>query len=174
MPAKLEFEAWVSFPLERVFLFFANPNNLARIMPPASGARIDRVKLVPPPPAPSSHTPNPNLAGVGTEIFTSFKVLPLLHFRATWITFVTEFEWNQHFADIQTKGPFRRWQHCHEFATEIRHGISGTLVRDVIEYDAGFGFLGTVAEKFFVSAQMGRTFAYRQQILGSVLSDTSS
>jgi hypothetical protein len=45
-------------------------------------------------------------------------------------------------------------------------------VRDVIDYDAGFGWAGTVAEKIFLSRHMQRTFAYRQHILGSLLSET--
>jgi len=41
-----QFEVWVPFPLERVFRFFANPENLPRIMPPASGTRIEALRLV--------------------------------------------------------------------------------------------------------------------------------
>jgi ligand-binding SRPBCC domain-containing protein len=172
--AHVQFEEWVSFPSERVFLFFANPNNLPRIMPPATGTRIDQLKLVAPPPPPSaSKTPSTSLAGVGSEIFTSFLVLPPLPFRATWIALITEFAWNHHFSDIQRKGPFRRWQHRHEFFAEIRRGVTGTLVRDVIEYEAGFGIVGTLAEKLFISGQMRRTFAHRQEALGSLLSDAT-
>lgn len=172
MTAQVQFEEWVSFPVELVFRFFANPHNLRRIMPPATDTRIDRANLIePPPPASASHSQSANLGGVGTEIVTSFKVLPPLLLRATWTAVITEFEWNHHFADIQSKGPFRSWHHRHEFAAEIRRGVSGTLVRDVIEYEVGFGFLGTLAEKLFISGQLRRTFAQRQQILGSLLSD---
>jgi hypothetical protein len=31
----MSFEQWVPFPLERVFLFFADPRNLPRLMPPS-------------------------------------------------------------------------------------------------------------------------------------------
>jgi ligand-binding SRPBCC domain-containing protein len=168
--ARLHFEDWVSFPLERVFLFFANPRNLARIMPPASGTRISHLKLVMPPPHPSGELEETtNLAGVSTEIHTSFRFLPPLPFRATWITLITEFEWNHHFADIQSKGPFRRWRHRHEFDEEVRTGVNGTLVRDIIDYEAGFGFVGALAEKLFLSSRIQRTFAHRQQILSQLL-----
>ena len=39
------------------------------------------------------------------------------------------------------------------------------MVRDVIEYDVGFGWLGELAQKLFVSRQLQRTFAYRQKAL---------
>ncbi len=171
MAAHLEFEQWVPFPLEPVFRFFANPRNLPRIMPPSTGTRIDDLRLVAPPP-PANETNFAELAGVGTQIDTSFRVLPPLPFRATWVAVITEFEWNHHFADIQTKGPFKKWHHRHEFSEELRSGMPGTIVRDVIEYEAGFGVAGKLAEKLFISAQMPRMFAHRQQILGSLLEKT--
>lgn len=173
MAAHLEFEEWVAFPLEQVFLFFANPRNLPRIMPPASGTRVDDLKLVPP--QASSRGPSPthaNLAGVGSEIFTSFLLLPPLPFRATWVARVTEFELNDHFTDLQAKGPFRSCLHRHEFVSEVRGGIPGTSVRDVIDYEAGFGIAGLLAERLFISAQMRRTFEHRQRVLASALASS--
>jgi len=169
MAARLEFETWVPFPLERVFRFFADPNNLPRIMPAETGTRIDRLKLITPSTAPVAPDHDATLAGVGTEIFTSFKLLPPLPFRATWIAVITEFEWEHHFADEQRRGPFRRWRHRHEFAAETRSGTPGTSVRDLIEYEAGFGAAGRIAERFFISRQLQRTFAHRQEVLASLL-----
>jgi ligand-binding SRPBCC domain-containing protein len=174
MAASLQFEEWVSFPLERVFEFFANPRNLPRIMPLATDTRIEQLKLVAPSPSPlRSQTRKADLAGVGSEIFTSFLVLPPLPFRTSWVAAISEFEWNHHFADIQKEGPFRRWRHRHEFASDTRRGIQGTVVRDVIEYEAGFGFAGLLAEKLFISGQMRRTFAHRQRVLASLLQETA-
>ena len=163
------FEDWVSFPIERVFLFFANPENLPRLMPPATGTRIDGMRLVAPPPAPnSSAAPSSQLAGVGSELDTSFRVLPFLPFRALWIARITEFEWNHHFADIQVKGPFRRWHHRHEMTAETRGGVAGTFVRDRIEYELGFGWLGEVGLRV-LSPQIAGTFRYRQRVLPQLL-----
>jgi len=47
--------------------------------------------------------------------------------------------------------------------------VRGTLVRDVIEYDVGFGWLGELAKKLFVSRQLRRTFEYRQRALEKFL-----
>jgi hypothetical protein len=51
-------------------------------------------------------------------------------------------------------------------------GTDGTLVRDVIEYEIGFGPLGALAEELFVARQMRNTFAKRQQILPKLLSES--
>lgn len=169
MAGRARFEDWVPFPLEQVFLFFANPTNLPRLMPPATRTQIDDLKLVPPPAAPGLGVDLQKLAGAGTELASSFRVLPLFPFRATWVAAIDSFEWNQYFSDLQKKGPFKRWHHRHEFNAEERNGIVGTVVRDVIGYDAGFGILGRVAEEFFIAPQLQRTFAYRQRILSSLL-----
>jgi ligand-binding SRPBCC domain-containing protein len=171
MPYRSEFAAWVPFPLEQVFQFFASPENLPRIMPPSAETRIERVYLMPPPPAPASHSFRPlrTLAGVGSEVVTSFRLAPPLAFRGRWIARITEFEWDHHFADIQAQGPFASWLHRHEFAPEVRNNVNGTLVRDRIEYEIGFGILGRIAQSVFVERQMNATFAYRQKVLERLL-----
>jgi ligand-binding SRPBCC domain-containing protein len=151
-----------------VFAFFSNPENLPRIMPPATDTKLDDLHLVPPPPSQDSLA-SPHAAGVGTVIVTSFRLFPFLPARARWIARITEFEWNHCFADVQHEGPFKRWHHRHEFLPETRNGISGTLVRDVIEYQVGFGPLGAFANSLFVERQVRRTFAQRQQILPRLL-----
>jgi ligand-binding SRPBCC domain-containing protein len=109
------------------------------------------------------------LAGTGSEIVTSFRLVPFLPFRAQWIALITEFEWNHHFADVQKKEPFRSFRHRHELTGEPRNQVKGTVIRDVIEYDVGFGWLGEVAQKIFVSRQLQQTFAYRQKALEKLL-----
>jgi len=168
MPHQLQFEQWVPFPLEQVFAFFSNPENLPRIMPPASDTRIIRLDRVPPA-APASSAPLTQAAGPGTVIVTSFRLLPFLPLPAQWISRITEFAWNHYFADVQEKGPFKSWHHRHEFAAETRGGIHGTLVRDKIEYEVGFGPLGAIANALFVARQMRRTFDQRQQVLPRLL-----
>jgi ligand-binding SRPBCC domain-containing protein len=46
---------------------------------------------------------------------------------------------------------------------------SGTVIRDVIEYDIGFGWLGKLAEKLLISRQLQRTFEYRQKALEKLM-----
>jgi ligand-binding SRPBCC domain-containing protein len=152
-----------------VFAFFSNPENLPRIMPATTHTRIEELHRVPPPPSNDSVT-SPHAAGAGTVIVTSFRVFSLLPARAQWIARITEFEWNDYFADVLQKGPFKRWHHRHQFLPETRDGVGGTLVRDVVEYEVGFGLLGALANVLFIERQMRGTFAQRQKVLPELLS----
>jgi ligand-binding SRPBCC domain-containing protein len=165
MPHHLEFEQWVPFPLERVFSFFSNPENLPRIMPAATATKIVALNRV---------DAGDKSAGVGSTIVTSFRVFPFLPIRAQWIARITEFEKNHYFADVQDKGPFKSWHHRHELREETMVGVAGTLVRDVIDYEVGFGFVGGIVNALFVRRQMQSTFAERQKILPKLLSEMPS
>ena len=159
----IEFEQWMPYPLERVFLFFANPENLPRIMPPSTGARNVHVRLARPASFPAEVNPNQPIAGEGSQIVTSFRVLPFLPIRVSWTASIIEFKWNGCFADDQSRGPFKRFRHRHHFLRSEQNGIDGTVVHDVIDYEAGFGVLGRLAERFFISRMLKEVFAYRQQ-----------
>lgn len=164
MATHLEFEQWVPFPVEKVFEFFSNPENLPRIMPDASATQLVSLNRVAPP-----ETSSPSAAGVGSTIVTSFRVVPFLPFRATWIARINEFQRNHHFADVQYKGPFKSWHHRHELIPQIRDSVTGTLVRDIIDYVVGFGWLGALVDSVFVRRQMEATFRERQQKLPLLL-----
>ena len=167
-----QFEHWVPDPVEKVFLFFANPGNLPRIMPPSSGTELRELRLVPPPGVDairSTGTGLPPLAGVGSEIVTSFRLLPFLPFRGEWIARITEFEWNDHFADDQKKGPFKKFHHRHSFVRDNRNGVIGTLVKDAIDYEVGFGILGDIAQRIVIRRIFQSMFEYRQHALSNLL-----
>jgi ligand-binding SRPBCC domain-containing protein len=167
-----QFEQWVPAPLAQVFLFFANPGNLPRIMPPSSATELLELRLVPPPgidPVQSTVTSLDPLAGEGSEIVTSFRLISFLPFRAQWTARIVEFEWNHYFVDVQQKGPFETFRHRHELFAETRDGVSGTMVRDRIDYTVGFGILGEIAQKLFIARQLQNTFAYRQKMLKHLL-----
>lgn len=162
---QIQFEQWVPAAVDKVFLFFANPQNLPRIMPPVTETKLIAVKLVPPAATGGNAE---NLAGVGSEVVTSFRLFRFLPIHAKWTARIAEFEWNHHFADEQTKGPFRRFYHRHQVKPETQNGVAGTIVIDVIEYEVGYGFLGRFAEKF-IAHQLQQTFQYRQRKLQELL-----
>lgn len=159
-------EQWIAVAIEEVFRFFANPENLPRIMPPSSGTKLLDVKVVPPAQA-LSQIDGP-LAGAGSVIVTSFRVIPYLPFRRKWTARITEFEWNHYFADAQQQGPFKSFHHRHELKPEKRQAKIGTVVKDTIDYQIGFGPLDPIAN-VFVSRQLHKTFEYRQVALGKIL-----
>ena len=45
------------------------------------------------------------------------------------------------------EGPFRCWKHRHQFESNARDGQGGTLVRDDLEFEVGFGLLGSLCRR---------------------------
>ena len=116
--------------------------------------------------------PDGGEAGVGTVIVVSVKLFPPLPIRTGWVARIVEYEHGHHFADVQDRGPFRRWEHRHEFEAGRRDGRDGTVVRDVLEIEVGLGVLGKVAERLLVGRQMARTFEHRQRTLEALLASS--
>lgn len=164
---------WVPFPVELVFAFFANPANLPHLMPPEVQARVEDVRLQPPPPRPVPADPARRFqsvaAGVGSEILMSFYPIKWLPQRMSWTSRIVEFAWNSHFIDEHVRGPFAAFRHRHGIAAETRDGTEGTRVTDAIDYAMPGGILGDFAAGA-VLKQLARSFEYRQKGLAEILS----
>jgi ligand-binding SRPBCC domain-containing protein len=167
----LHCEQWVPYPLELVFRFFANPRNLPPLMPGWQDARIDRIRLNPPP-RPESADPNSIAAGDGSVVVISMRPLPMSPLRIPWEARIEDFVWNEQFCDVQVRGPFRYWKHCHRVTAESRvppavrgsaPPVEGTLIRDTVEYEAPFGWLGQVAQTMGIRRALEMTFSYRHR-----------
>jgi ligand-binding SRPBCC domain-containing protein len=163
-------EQWLPFPIELVFAFFANPENLPRLMPKWQRARIEEAMFAPPPPRPAG-TPQYRAiaAGAGTKMTISFRPFPYSPLRVPWDAEITEFVWNDHFCDTQGRGPFAFWRHCHSLRVEERDGVTGTLLRDEVEYELPFGALGEIAHTLGGAWQIRSIFAYRQKRTAELL-----
>jgi ligand-binding SRPBCC domain-containing protein len=172
-------EQWLPYPLDLVFAFFSNPENLPRLMPSWQKARIEEAVLTAPPyPTPHQSTrPQSVSAGAGSRITLSFKPFPYAPLRVPWEAEITEFVWNDHFCDHQLRGPFAYWHHCHQLCSETRtnSGISspGTLLRDKVEYEPPLGRLGDLANRLFITHQLRSTFSYRHTRTLELLSPLS-
>jgi ligand-binding SRPBCC domain-containing protein len=169
MSQRFEAEQWVAAPLPRVFAFFADPRNLPRIMPPHQGAKLIKLNLVPPRfPADGVPPDTEQMAGVGTEIVFKFRAVPYLPMHEKWVAVITGFSLNEYFSDTQKQGPFHRWEHTHSFAAKTMAGHDGTLIRDVVEYEVGFGVVGTMLETLVFKRMLPNTFEYRKKALESI------
>lgn len=85
------------------------------------------------------------------------------HFRVpfTMTSRVTELERPQRFVDEQTRGPFRRFRHEHEF----RASGAGTTMVDRISFDAPLGPLGRLVERLVLGSYLQRLIEERAQFL---------
>ncbi|MGB8259261.1 MAG: cyclase [Terracidiphilus sp.] len=171
MSQLFETHQWVPFPVELVFAFFANPHNLAHLMPPALKTRVEDVRLAPAPARPVAADPARRFqslaAGVGTEILVSFKPIGWGP-RVSSLHRIVEFEWMSHFVDEQVRGPFEQFRHRHGIEAEVRDGVEGTLVSDQVELDLKGGVLGGLGAGV-VRRQMELAFAHRQKRLPEIL-----
>jgi ligand-binding SRPBCC domain-containing protein len=129
-------EQWVPFPVGRVFAFFADPQNLPRLMPAWQDARIDSLELHGPKglQLPSDHGIS-HVAGPGSRILLSFRPAPLSPIRLRWLALIDEYVIDHHFCDLQVTGPFRYWRHCHLVNAEMHGEVAGTRVTDVVDYE---------------------------------------
>lgn len=134
----------IPLPRDRVFPFFAEPRNLARITPPGLGFRIV--------------SPGPLEMTAGLQI--EYRVSPLW-VPQRWVSEITLWHPPHRFVDEQRVGPYRRWHHLHEFVAVPE----GTEVRDVVTYSLPFGFLGALAHRAFVRRQLEGIFAHRAQVV---------
>lgn len=150
-----EVEQWIEAPLERVFRFFSDPRNLSVISPPSSGARLQNLHLV----APQVQGVEglERLAGAGSEIVISVRLLPYFPLRHTWTARVVEYQWCEHFRDVQVEGPFKKFDHTHSFKAER----DGTRLTDHVEYEVGFGPAGRMADFLLVRSILRQMFTYR-------------
>ena len=169
-------EQWLPYPIETVFDFFANPENLPRLMPEWQKARIDQSAIAAPPWRPgtahAAAATNHQVAGQGTRMTITFLPFPFAPFRIPWDAEITDFQWDDHFCDVQHRGPFAYWRHCHRLEAQDRGALQGTLLRDHVEYELPLGPLGDLANQLFVRFQMHSIFSYRQKRTAELLPQT--
>lgn len=132
--------------LDEVWGFISSPKNLREITPDYMGFEIT----------------SKNLADkMYPGMIISYKVKPLLGIPMTWVTEITQVEKYRYFVDEQRIGPYAMWHHEHF----IEACPEGVLMTDIISYKPPFGFLGALANAFFIKRQLKEIFAYRKKVL---------
>ena len=74
---------------------------------------------------------------------------------------ITAFDFPNHFRDEQQKGIFRFIIHDHFF--ELKR--DEVTMKDIFKFKAPFGFLGTIAEKFFLNKYLMNLLIERNKII---------
>jgi ligand-binding SRPBCC domain-containing protein len=129
--------------VESVFAFHTEPANLLRITP--RHIRVDILRFDSP--------------GEGALVELRVRPLPLISTR--WLMRFDVFEPPHRLADVQVRGPFRRWRQLREF---IPDGEEHCLLRDTVEYELPFGLLGRIVNRVFFARQIRGMFAFRQEM----------
>ncbi len=128
---------------ERVFEFHEQANVLSLLLPPWESARVIQ-------PA--------RISEVGTQAIIETKVFGPVTVR--WVAEHTLYEPPHVFEDVQIKGPFRSWQHRHV----VEPHFNGAILRDEIDYEPPFGFLGRALAPMLVQQRLEKLFNYRHEV----------
>ena len=131
--------------LGEAWAFFATPLNLSRIKP--SGMQFKILSELP--------------QRIYPGLLINYRVSPVWHIPLSWTTEITKVVPQQYFIDEQRIGPFKLWHHEHHFK-EVEKGVEMT---DILHYEIGMSFLGTLAGFLFVHAKIRWIFDFRYRKL---------
>jgi ligand-binding SRPBCC domain-containing protein len=90
-----------------------------------------------------------------------YYVSPLFGVKMKWQTEIIQVDFQKSFTDFQKKGPYKLWHHHHEFI----ENENGVLMKDTVDYELPFGFLGEIAHAVLVKKKLENIFNYRYKIL---------
>jgi hypothetical protein len=137
---ELLMEQWVARPIDEVFAFFSDAQNLELLTPPHLRFKVLGSSTV------------PLQAGTRLDYRLQLHGIP---FR--WQSLISEWNPVTYFSDTQKRGPYKKWHHTHTFIEQD----GGTLIRDHALYRLPFGVPGDTVAYFFVKKDLEKIFGYR-------------
>ena len=137
-------EQWLPKPVDEVFPFFSDAENLATITPEFLDFKIL-----------SKSTPK-NQAGTLLNYQLKLHGIPI-----HWTTRIDDWEPGKYFTDTQLKGPYKKWHHTHRFYPMK----GGTLMTDRVLYQLPLGILGGIAAGWKVHGDVAEIFRYRRKVI---------
>ena len=91
----------------------------------------------------------------------AYKVSPLLNLKMDWVSEITQVKKNHIFVDEQRLGPYKLWHHLHIFEDNGEF----VVMKDIVTYIPPFGFLGDIANYFFIKKKLKYVFDYRFDLM---------
>lgn len=143
----LEYETRVPAPLEEVFAFFSEAQNLQRLTPKSLHFEI--------------LTPLP--IAMGPKVLIDYR-LRLLGIPFKWQTEITVWEPGMRFMDVQRKGPYMLWEHEHLFEADREF----TKMTDKLRYAVPGGPLAPLITSLFVKKRVEEIFSFRNEAILSI------
>lgn len=131
-------------PIEEVWQFFSDANNLKQMTPPHLNLTVTNEVY--------------GGAVYAGQVMT-YKVKPLLGIPLAWMTEITHVEPLKYFVDEQRKGPYKLWHHQHHFKA-IDGGVE---MMDLVHYRLPFGIIGNITNSVLVKRELRKIFTYRYQ-----------
>lgn len=138
-------EQQLNCTIETAWNFFSSPHNLSEITPQS----MNFVVL----------SENNEAIFEGMEI--DYTVSPVLGIPLKWKTVISQVEDYESFTDFQKEGPYKHWNHFHEFIPN-EHGV---LMKDTVDYELPMGIVGKIAHQLFVKEKLRSIFDFRYRVL---------
>ena len=135
-------------PLSEVFAFHADPYNLLKITPAGLNLRVTNPARI--------------IMAAGATITYQIRWMGL---PLNWRTLITDYDPPRTFTDVQTNGPYRKWEHTHTF---VANGENSTKVIDDLVYELPMGALGQLVAGAIIRRQINQIFAYRNRKLDEI------
>lgn len=130
----------VPAPLDEVFPFFSNPQNLGLLTPEDFKFQITQAL--------------PAEMRAGMKIHYRVRVLRI---PLRWTSEIPLWEPPHRFVDVQLRGPYRHWRHLHEF----HETKAGTRITDTVDYAVPAWIFEGLVHRLFVRPDLARIFQYR-------------
>lgn len=143
---KLYREQQLNCDIQTAWEFFSSANNLSKITP----KEMNFIVL-------TEMTEDEIFEGMIIDYYVS----PVFGIKMKWKTEITQVDFQKSFTDFQKKGPYKLWNHHHEFIINDK----GVLMKDSVDYELPLGFLGEIAHKLFVKKKLKHVFSYRYKVL---------
>ena len=134
---------WVPASLSSVWDFFSHEENLKKVTPP----ELDLEVTICPETRLNSHR------------LIDFRIR-FYGFPIKWRSKIIEFVPPTSFRDVQLTGPYKIWDHHHEF----KELDGGTLIVDYVRFKPPFGIIGKFLTPI-ISMQVGKIFQFRRKAL---------
>lgn len=142
-------EQFLPINIKRAWDFFSDAENLSVITPPELGFKI------------VTHVKD---GEIYEGMLIDYKVSPLFKIPIHWQTEIVKVDKPYSFTDRQLKGPYKLWEHTHQFF-EKENGI---LMKDQVKYQLPFGIVGELTHSILVRDKIENIFVYRKQILNQI------
>lgn len=146
MKYQLYREQQLNCDLQTAWDFFSSPMNLSKITPKELGFKV---------------LTNFKKKSIYEGMIITYRVSPLFKISIKWVTKITQVDENRSFTDFQLSGPYKYWNHFHEFIPNK----DGVLMKDTVEYELPLGFLGKIVHKLFVKDKLEEIFNFRYKFL---------
>ena len=146
MVHRLYREQQLNCDIETAWKFFSSANNLAVITPKDMNFTV-LTKL--------------QNDEIYKGMLIDYTVSPVFKIPMKWQTQITQVDFQKSFTDFQQKGPYKLWNHYHEFIPNE----NGVLIKDTVSYELPMGFLGEISHKLFVKSKLKSIFDFRHEVL---------